>query len=100
VARTTRSKVLVRESAAPEVEQLLSWRSGYVNFRDTSLADAVAEFNRYSARKIVVEDPAIANFRIAGNFRSNNVNAFLWLLETGFAVEVQREDERVILKGK
>jgi len=47
---------------------LLIWRSGYVFFRDTPLADAVAEFNRYNTRKIYIEDPAIAAVQIGGTF--------------------------------
>ena len=38
-------------------------RTGYIIFRDTALADAVVEFNRYSARKIVIEDPAFPEKR-------------------------------------
>jgi hypothetical protein len=29
------------------------WRQGYLSFDKTTLADAVAEFNRYNKRKIV-----------------------------------------------
>jgi len=50
----------------PRSKQLLSWRTGYLIFRDTALADAVPIFNRYSARKIYIEDPAIAGIRIGG----------------------------------
>jgi transmembrane sensor len=100
VAQTAKSQVLVRETAAPEVEQLLSWRKGYVVFRDTPLADAVAEFNRYNTRKIVIENPGIAAIRIGGNFRSNNTDAFLWLLQSGFPVTADVSDDKVILRSR
>jgi transmembrane sensor len=96
-ARTSRTAVLIAEPAAAQVEQLLSWRSGYIVFRDTALADAVADFNRYSVRKIVIQDPAIAGIRIGGNFRCDDAEAFLWLLQSGFPIHVEQRSDRIIL---
>jgi transmembrane sensor len=96
-ARTTRTAVLVDQTAPAQVEQLLSWRTGHIIFRDTALADAVAEFNRYTARKIVIEDPAIAGIRIGGSFRSDNADAFLWLLQSGFPIHVEQQNDRISL---
>jgi transmembrane sensor len=96
-ARTAQSALLVDQPAPAQVEQLLSWRSGYIIFRDTALADAVSEFNRYSARKIIIEDAAIAGIRIGGNFRSNDADSFLWLLQSGFPINVDRRTDRIVL---
>jgi len=96
-ARTSNTEVLIDRPAPAQVEQLLSWRTGYIIFRDTALADAVADFNRYSARKIYIEDPAIAGIRIGGNFRSGDADAFLWLLQNGFPITVAQRDDRISL---
>ncbi len=96
-ARTSQTAVLIDRPAPAQVEQLLSWRTGYIIFRDTALADAVADFNRYSARKIYIEDPAIAGIRIGGNFRSGDADAFLWLLHSGFPINVEQRSDRIIL---
>jgi transmembrane sensor len=96
-ARTLQAAVLIDQPAPAQVEQLLSWRSGYIVFRDTTLADAVADINRYSARKIFIEDPAIAGIRIGGNFRSGDTDAFLWLLQSGFPINVEQHSDRIIL---
>jgi transmembrane sensor len=96
-ARTKQTAVFVDQPAPALVEQLLSWRTGYIIFRDTALADAVAEFNRYSARKIIIEDPAIAGIRIGGNFRSDDADSFLWLLQSGFPIHIEHRSDRVIL---
>jgi transmembrane sensor len=98
-ARTAQSGVLVEKHPLSEAEQALSWRSGYVTFQDTALSDAIAEFNRYNARKIVIEDPRIATIHIGGNFRSDNADAFLWLLQSGFPIKVEQHEDRVVLKG-
>jgi transmembrane sensor len=59
----------------------------------------VAEFNRYNAQQILIEDTQLAALRIDGNFRSTNVNAFLRLLENGFPVEIQRERNRITIRA-
>lgn len=98
IARTAKAEILVRENEVSEAEKLLSWRSGYVVFDDTALAEAVAEFNRYNLRQISIEDPALAELRIGGNFRANNADAFLWLLQNGFPIQVERREDRIVLK--
>lgn len=99
VARASDTGVLVQERPLPEVEEYLSWRAGYVIFRNTALADAVAEFNRYNTRQIVIADPAIAAVRIGGNFRAANVEAFLHLLENGFPIHIEQSEERILLSA-
>jgi transmembrane sensor len=100
VAQTKESEVMVKDRAASEVEQTLSWRSGYVAFRETALADAVAEFNRYNTRKIVIEDPAIAAIHVGGKFKATNTEAFLWMLEDGFPIAVQEAQGSVVLRAR
>ncbi len=100
VARTMSSEVLVQAGSEPEIEQLLSWRRGYLVFEATTLAEAVSEFNRYNTKKIVIDDPSLAALRIGGNFRVNNTAALLWLLQSGFGVQVEEVDGSVRLKSR
>jgi transmembrane sensor len=100
VARTRHAKLAVQERPLPEVEELLSWRTGYVVFHETSLADAVAELNRYNVRQIVLQDPVVADIVVSGNFRATNIDSFVGLLEDGFAVAVNRENERIVLSRR
>lgn len=100
IARTASSGLIVRPGAATEAEKLLSWRRGYVSFDNMPLAEAVAEFNRYNTRKIHIEDPAIAAIRVGGNFRSDNTEAFLDLLERGFPIAIRQESDKVVLRSR
>jgi transmembrane sensor len=99
VARTGGGGVLVQRKSIPQVEELLSWRSGFVVFHQTALADAVAELNRYNTRKIVIADPSVAALRISGNFRATNVEAFARLLEQGFSIRALTNDENIVLSA-
>ena len=100
IARASGGGVLVQRKTLPEAEEALSWRSGILQFRNQTLADAIAEFNRYNSRKLVIDDPSIAALTIEGNFRSNNVDAFARLLETGYPIRVVEEGDRIILMSK
>ncbi len=100
VARAGDAAVTVQQRSLPEVEELLSWRSGFIVFRETRLADAVTEFNRYNGRRIYIEDPAVADIRIGGKFRATNIESFIGLLREGFPVRVQVLDERIVLTAR
>jgi transmembrane sensor len=83
-----------------DAETHLSWRNGVLMFRDQTLADAVAEFNRYNLRKIVIADPAVAQLKVEGNFRATNVEAFVRLLESGFPIRASADEHQILLRSK
>ncbi len=87
----------VREEPALQAEDALAWRDGYLVFRDTSLAEAVAEFNRYSVYQIVVQDPEIGAMPLTGKFRATNSEAFINLLERTFHIQAQTASGEIIL---
>lgn len=83
-----------------QVEELLSWRDGLLRFRDTPLAQAVAEFNRYNTRKLVIGDPSLASLPVGGNIRLSNVDAFVHLLERGYAIRAEQRGDEIVLNRK
>ncbi len=99
-AHATRSGVLVRAGTVAEAERALDWRGGYLHFDDTPLAEAAAEFNRYSGRTLLMGDDATAALRIGGNFRWSNVDGFVRLLEQGFDVRAERRGEIIVLHSR
>jgi transmembrane sensor len=100
VVRTASNEVLIQKKPIAEIEQSLSWRSGLLTFRDTPLADAIAEFNRYNTRKIVIEDPEIAALQVGGIFRATNLDPFVHLLQDGFPVRATMEEDRIVLRSR
>lgn len=97
IARATEDDLLVQSATIPQAEESLSWRTGYLIFRETTLADAVAEFNRYNLTKIVVDDPSVASIRLSGKFHTTDFEAFIRLLEGGFPIHAQHSQEQIIL---
>ncbi|MEJ1964918.1 MAG: FecR domain-containing protein [Gammaproteobacteria bacterium] len=97
IARAEGDAFQVEQRPVAEAERNLTWRNGFLTFRDTPLADAVAEFNRYNTRKIVIDDPTIAALEVGGVFRSNNVEPFVRLLQRGFAIQAAVRADRIVL---
>jgi transmembrane sensor len=89
--------IVIEQRPLTEAQDDVSWRQGYLTFHDTSLADAVAEFNRYNTHQVVIEDPAVAEIRISGSFRVRNYEAFTRVLEDGFALHARRSDDTTML---
>jgi len=100
IAVASRGSVLVRSAGVEAAERELGWRSGYLSFHDTPLAEAAAEFNRYGTRKIVIADADAAALRVGGNFRWSNAEAFVRLLEQGFPVRAEADGERIVLHSR
>ncbi|MFT4180136.1 MAG: FecR domain-containing protein [Thermomonas sp.] len=92
--------VLVRTLALDDAEHLLDWDEGLLAFHDTPLDEAVAEFNRYNARKLVVADAAAGALRIGGSFRWDNQEGFVRLLQAGFPVRAEYTDNRIVLRSR
>jgi transmembrane sensor len=100
IARAGPDAVLVEDRPISELEQLLSWRTGRLSFDDSPLADAVAEFNRYNTRRIVIVDPAVAAIRIGGTFRATNIDAFVRLIASDFPITATTQGQEIVLTGK
>ncbi len=79
-------------------ERALSWRGLRLEFADTPLSEVAAEFNRYNRRKLVVHDAATGAIRVGGNFRADNVDAFIRLLDVGFGVSAFPASGEIILR--
>jgi transmembrane sensor len=96
-ARLDATELRISHPTDMEVEETLGWRNGYLLFRDTSLVEAVAKFNRYTHKKMLIEDPSIAGIRLGGHFRLDDVQGFLWLLKSGFPINVDERGDRIVL---
>ncbi|MBI1198532.1 MAG: DUF4880 domain-containing protein [Phenylobacterium sp.] len=63
-------------TAAVDAARATSWTTGRLVFRDTPLAAAVAEVNRYSARKVELAGPGLAARPVSGFFDVGDAESF------------------------
>lgn len=97
IANIREDSVLLQKRAIAQTEEVLSWRTGYLSFRDTPLDQAIQEFNQYNRQKMVAGDSAVASIPLTGKFKATNYDAFVRLLEDGYGIRAQREGERITL---
>jgi transmembrane sensor len=90
--------VQVSDVTPAEVERALAWQGLRLEFVELPLAEVVAEFNRYNRQKLVVGDAATGALLVGGNFRADNVDAFVRLLESGFGVTAVRRGDEIVLR--
>jgi transmembrane sensor len=72
-----------------DLDRTSSWRRGQLIFRDDTLPAAVAEFNRYTTTRLVVDDPAVAALKISGVFGSASTDDFIAAIEAYFPVDAE-----------
>lgn len=81
--------------------EIASWREGRRVFRDSPLADVVADLNRYSPLPVVIADTRLAGLRVTGAFDNfADVPAVLETIELSLAVRATRTPERVLLRAR
>lgn len=96
-------RIAVRTAAPAEIEQTLGWQSTRLVFDRTPLPVAVDAFNRYTEPnegvRLIIADPALADRRLGGTFRTTNVDGFVRLLEQSADVRVERREGEIILRS-
>lgn len=89
--------IVVRELDSFELDKELIWRPELIDFSDEPLAVIVEEFNRRNRVQILLHDPSLHHLRLTSIFWSDNVEAFVRLLESNFHVNVERRNEYEIM---
>ncbi len=81
----------------PVLKQMIAWQSGEVVFDDTRLSDAAREMNRYSERRIVIEEPGVAALRVSGLFQAGDSMEFAQGVAETFGLRVENFGSRIVL---
>lgn len=80
-----------------EVERKLAWRDREIVLNSETLAEAVAEFNRYNSRQIVISDPALGAQKLVGGFHVDQPETFARAVHAALDVPVSLNDDRIII---
>jgi transmembrane sensor len=80
-----------------DVAKATSWREGQIIFDDDTLAAAIAEVNRYSAKKIVLADPRLASLRMSGVFIAGHSDSFVETVTGNFPIKVTSNSDGQLL---
>lgn len=87
--------------SADETARALAWQPRLLDFTDEPLGGIVAEFNRRNPVRLVLADPSLTALRLTVTFRSDNVEAFVRLMESDFGMRAEwRGETEIALRRK
>jgi transmembrane sensor len=92
------AKPAVRRSL-PDTEKVTSWTQRRLIFEETSIADAAAEFARYSPRQIRIVDTAIAARKVSGVFDAGDPASLIEFLRADTTVAVATDGNGWIVRA-
>ncbi|HUF07961.1 MAG TPA: FecR domain-containing protein [Rhodothermales bacterium] len=95
-AEYDRAATRIEEVPPAELERTQAWRRGLLVFENASLAEVIAEVNRYTETQLVIADAEIGELRLGGTFKTGRLEALLDVLEKGFGIRVTREQPDTI----
>ena len=80
-----------------EVSRKLAWREGNLILKNQTLSDAVADFNRYSPKTIVIVDAALADKRLFGQYKLDAPELFAKDVSTVLAVPITITADTILI---
>lgn len=86
----------IETKALPEASIVPAWHHGKLKFTGEPLTQVVEEISRYSPLSIVILDSDLQNLRIGGLFDVGETSKMFEALETGFGIEVEYINERLV----
>ena len=85
--------------SAQEIERKMAWLIPNLELSSTELADALPQINAYSAKHLVLEEPALGKVRLSGVLRADNVDTLLIWLKEEYKIEaVSRDADTIVLR--
>jgi len=97
VAIATADRLSVTQRPAAKLANELSWRQGQLIFSETTLADAVAQFNRYNTTKLVVGDSTVAQMKINGTFPTNGTEMFARVTKHILQLRAEKHGDEIVI---
>ena len=75
-----------------------AWREGKLYYNGSRLAELVADANRYSKTRVVIDGDVetVSNYLVQGSFNADDIDGMLSILSDIYPVEINRSEEGVI----
>lgn len=80
----------VQPVSAEAVDRALAWKAGLIDLNNLTMAQAAAEFARYSDRLISIESPRIAAMKVTGLYSASDPDGFAESAALALGLTVQR----------
>ncbi len=89
---------LVSRLEPDEADARIAWQRGFIVLESRALPDALDEIDRYTRTRFVLGDERLRTVRIAGQFRTGDVDGLLRTLREKFSIDSRKDAQgRVVL---
>jgi transmembrane sensor len=83
--------------ASAEIARSLAWREGQIVLEGETLDEAVAQFNRYNVRKLVISNSGLASEKLVGQFRATEPGTFAGAVATTLGATITVDGDTIRL---
>lgn len=98
---TLSASLLISRLEPAEIARVLAWQSELVRLGGAPLAELAVQFEQRTGRRIVVADPELAQLRVGGHFRADDIDGFAAILASSYDIELERQpDGTLVLRKK
>jgi transmembrane sensor len=87
---------VVMPVSAQQLSSQLAWREGAIVFEGEPLSAAVAEIERYTDARIIINDAGVRELKVGGRFRTDDVQGFFDGLQAALPVAVRRSADGMV----
>ena len=81
------------------IDRVMSWRNGVLHFRKTPLKEVIYELNRYSGKKIMIEDTSLMEVPITASLRVDQINSALAGLQASHHITVVNHFDHIVISS-
>lgn len=97
VALATATTLSLKAKPIARLQEQLSWRQGILTFKNVTLAEAAATFNRYNDTQIVIADSSVGKLTLYGTFPTGGVSAFADAAQAYFDLRVRNRKSEIVI---
>lgn len=97
VALATATTLSLKAKPIARLQDQLSWRQGILTFKNVTLAEAAATFNRYNDTQIVITDKSVGKLTLYGTFPTGGVSAFADAAQAYFDLRVKNQKGEIVI---
>ncbi|MBL8267690.1 FecR family protein [Steroidobacter sp.] len=85
---------------AVDTARALAWADGQLVFENETLADVIAEFNRYNRTQLRISDGQLAGRKVSGVFDATDTETLLdFIRQSGTEVEISQTDDGIVIRS-
>ena len=90
----------IQSEAEVDIATALSWMEGVLTYDGDTLADVIADINRYRAKRVVIQSDALNDLRITASFKTDQTDQFLAGLPVAYPIEVKEFATQTQLRAR